>query len=260
MKPKLHLVTNCLNDFTGEDYDAAVQQVAEIGYAGVEIGHRMPEGVTDEQAARAIERAGLEVAAMSRGAQLAFGGSARSVVDAMNLFGCKHLTFGSTTFLSRGPFRRKSQIETTCGVINETLYAAREWGDFRVGVHNHEAEFALFEDRPVLDIMLEHLDPEVFLLLDTYWAQTAGADVAAFLDRAGDRVRGVHVKDGPCRRGEPNTAVGAGVMDWSEVLPAAERAEWFSVEIEGLDSETALKAAVASYAYLIGEGFAEGNR
>jgi len=257
VKPKLSLAFHSVSEAAARDFAGTVGRVADMGYLGVELG-RLPAGVDDQEAARIVAEVGLEVVTLGRGPELAFGSSRRPVVEAMAAYGCKRLVFGSTSFLARGPFKRMSQIVTTCGVVNETLYTAQEEG-FTAGIHNHEREFESFEGRPVMDIMLEHLDPGVFLLVDTYWMRTAGADPAAFLERMGARVPVIHVKDGPCRRGEPNTAVGRGGMDWPRILGAATGAQWFSVEIEGLDAEDVLRAASESAEYLTSEGFAEGR-
>ena len=45
-------------------------------------------------------------------------------------------------------------------------------------------------------MLAEHLAPEVVLEVDTYWAAAGGADVPALLDRLGDRVVALHIKDG----------------------------------------------------------------
>jgi sugar phosphate isomerase/epimerase len=46
----------------------------------------------------------------------------------------------------------------------------------------------------------------------------AGQDVPALLGRLGERVRYLHVKDGPVTRDDPMTAVGSGRMPVAEIL------------------------------------------
>ena len=57
-------------------------------------------------------------------------------------------------------------------MLNAGATVAREHG-LTVGYHNHWQEFDLVEGRPAYEHMLERLDPEVFLEVDTYWAMVA---------------------------------------------------------------------------------------
>jgi sugar phosphate isomerase/epimerase len=74
----------------------------------------------------------------------------------------------------------------------------------------------------------------VILEVDTYWAAVGGQDVPALLGRLGDRVRYLHVKDGPIgtREGDMMTAVGSGRMPVADVLAACPSAEWHVVELD----------------------------
>ena len=68
----------------------------------------------------------------------------------------------------------------------------------RLGYHNHFWELATIVDgRPALELFAELVDPALILQIDTYWAAVGGQDVPALLERLGDRVRLLHLKDGP---------------------------------------------------------------
>ena len=77
--------------------------------------------------------------------------------------------------------------------------AARARGPgLRLGYHNHDFELSsIVGGRPALEVLADALDPAVILEVDTYWAAVGGQDVPALLRRLGDRVRYLHVKDGP---------------------------------------------------------------
>ena len=60
---------------------------------------------------------------------------------------------------------------------------------------------ALIDGRPALEVFADLLDPSVRLEVDLYWATAGGAEPVALLQRLGDRVIAVHVKDGPMRPG-----------------------------------------------------------
>ncbi|BCT74732.1 hypothetical protein SCMU_05740 [Sinomonas cyclohexanicum] len=86
--------------------------------------------------------------------------------------------------------------------------------------------------------------------MDTYWAAVGGEDVPALLARLGDRVRFIHIKDGPLTL-EPKdqVAVGAGKMPVWDVLRAAGSVEVGVVELDDFAGEM-FDAVTDSLAYL----------
>lgn len=80
--------------------------------------------------------------------------------------------------------------------VNALTEQAKGHG-LRFGYHNHQWEFTNKVDgRPVYDLFVEELAPEVVLEVDTFWATVGGVDVPAVLRSLGDRVVAIHVKDG----------------------------------------------------------------
>jgi sugar phosphate isomerase/epimerase len=108
--------------------------------------------------------------------------------------------------------------------------------------------------------MLDCLDPAIFFEVDTYWVQTAGLDPATVLEELGRRAVLLHIKDGPAVKGEPQVAVGEGLLDFPGIVQAADStAEWLIVELD--DCATPMLGAVErSYRYLVGEGLAHGSK
>jgi sugar phosphate isomerase/epimerase len=116
--------------------------------------------------------------------------------------------------------------------LNEAAVRAAEHG-LRLGYHNHDFELSSrIGGRPALEVLADALDPAVILEVDTYWAAVGGQDVPGLLGRLGDRVRYLHVKDGPVTKDDPMTAVGGGVMPVAEILAAGSSAEWHVVELD----------------------------
>jgi sugar phosphate isomerase/epimerase len=92
-----------------------------------------------------------------------------------------------------------------------------------VGYHNHHFELQRrIGGRHALEVLADELPSSVLLEVDTYWALVGGADVPALLDRLGDRVIALHLKDGDgsleTRRQVP---LGAGLLPVREILAAA---------------------------------------
>jgi sugar phosphate isomerase/epimerase len=108
--------------------------------------------------------------------------------------------------------------------------------------------------------MLEYLSPDVFFEIDTYWVQTAGPDPAEVVKKLGQKAPFLHIKDGPCVKGEPMVAVGDGVMDFPSIIEAGEgTTEWLVVELDACATDM-MEAVKKSYDYLVGTGLARGNR
>jgi sugar phosphate isomerase/epimerase len=93
----------------------------------------------------------------------------------------------------------------------------------RVGYHNHEFELATrIDGRHALEVFADRLDPNVVLEVDTWWAHVGGADVPALLERLGDRVVALHLKDGDgSGGGHVQVPLGQGVLPVREILDAA---------------------------------------
>jgi sugar phosphate isomerase/epimerase len=67
---------------------------------------------------------------------------------------------------------------------------------FTFSYHNHSHEFIRTEcGETVMDILLSGFDAAVDLMPDTYWLQHGGADVRDFIEKHGNRVKILHVKD-----------------------------------------------------------------
>ena len=97
--------------------------------------------------------------------------------------------------------------------------------DIAVGYHNHWWEFGELDGTTALEAFADNLDPAVVLEIDTYWAQVGGVSAVSLLERLGDRVRFIHVKDGDISRDDrAQVAVGSGRMPVAEVLAAAPQA------------------------------------
>jgi sugar phosphate isomerase/epimerase len=139
--------------------------------------------------------------------------------------------------------------------LNEGAAKAADYG-LRFGYHNHWFELeSVIGGTTGLEILADALDENVLLEVDTYWAAVGGQDVPQLLARLGDRVRYLHVKDGPVTRDDPMTAVGQGRMPVADILAAAARAEWHVVELDRCATDM-LTAVRQSLEWLAGQGLA----
>jgi sugar phosphate isomerase/epimerase len=154
-------------------------------------------------------------------------------------------------------FADAEAVAVLAGELNQAAVTLADRG-LRVGYHNHDFELSsIVGGRPALELLADALDPAVILEVDTYWAAVGGQDVPALLGRLGDRVRYLHVKDGPIgTRDDVMTAVGSGRMPVADILAACPSAEWHVVELDRCATD--MFAAVGdSLAWLSAHGLAE---
>lgn len=226
------------------DLRGVIRQIAETGYTGLE-----PWGGVDPAAVAGLCREyGLTIP--SAHLPMPAGDAAATTFAAAETLGIQRLI---VPFLPPERFTSADSVKQIADDLNAAAQAAAVRG-FTLGYHNHDFEFVKIGERTAYDLLLDHLDPAVILEIDAYWVQTAGEDVAAWLQRLGRRAPLIHVKDGPAVKGQPMTAVGEGVVDYTKILPAAQ-ADWFIVELDACATDM-MTAVVKSYHTLSGEAFA----
>ena len=200
-------------------------RVAEFGYGAVE-----PYDVrTDPEQLRAdLDQAGLAVCSVHA--------NVLGEDDEVLLRGVRAVG-GGTVIVPWAPPERYADAEAIAGLAKELNQAAVKAADhgLRLGYHNHDFELSsIIGGRTGLEVLADALDPAVILEVDTYWAAVGGQDVPALLGRLGDRVRYLHVKDGPAisREEDMMVAVGSGRMPVADILAACPSAEWHVVELD----------------------------
>lgn len=98
----------------------------------------------------------------------------------------------------------------------------------RFAWHNHDFEMVALDggSRPIDHIL--DASPQIGWELDAAWIVRGGEDPVRWIERAGERVAALHVKDiAPAgeKRDEDGWAdVGTGTMDWAAIWRAAQRA------------------------------------
>jgi sugar phosphate isomerase/epimerase len=225
---------------------AVLRRIAAFGYGAVE-----PYDVrTDPEGLRAdLEEAGLAVCSvhakvLGADAEVLLRGTAAVGADT-----------AIVPWAEPGRFADAEGITGLARDLNEAAARAAGHG-LRLGYHNHDFELsARVGGRTGLEVLADALDPAVILEVDTYWAAVGGQDVPALLRRLGDRVRYLHVKDGPVTKDDPMTAVGSGRMPVAEILAACPSAEWHVVELDRCATDM-LTAVGDSLAWLASRGLA----
>jgi sugar phosphate isomerase/epimerase len=133
--------------------------------------------------------------------------------------------------------------------LNVLVDPAQDLG-LKIGYHNHWWEFSKLPDGTLpYDVLVDHLDPRVVLEVDTYWALVGGVDPASLIQAREERVRYLHVKDGPIDETAPHVAVGQGKVNVPRILSASRSIDWYVVELDESDGDI-WEALESSVAYL----------
>jgi sugar phosphate isomerase/epimerase len=151
-------------------------------------------------------------------------------------------------------WKDRGEIEMIADRLNELSPQAAAHG-LTIGYHNHAHELeARIDEKHALEHFADLLAPEVVLEVDLYWAAVGGADLVPLLQRLGDRVRFVHVKDGVLPGSiEDQVPAGQGDVPLDSALDAATGAELAVVEFDAFRGDI-LQGIAASFSYLTSKG------
>lgn len=197
------------------DLTGTLQRLADLGLTRVEPYNML--GFGDELAA-ALRSSGLSAPTTHQG----FIGS--STDELARVFSVASSMGIGTVIDPHVPTDRWQQAEdvrATAEGLNAAARVAAEHG-ITVGYHNHAHEIASrIEGTSALEYFAGLLADEVVLEVDAYWVAVGGDDAVPLIQRLGNRVVAVHVKDGP---GTPDTkaqvAVGSGSQPVAELIAA----------------------------------------
>ncbi len=141
-------------------------------------------------------------------------------------------------FVGPDNWQDHDSVARTAEALNGAAEAAGKRG-LRVGYHNHHFELeSTIDGTTALEHFATLLDPAVVLEVDTYWAATGGADPVALLGRLGDRVRFIHIKDGPATLDtKAQVPAGEGTLPIWDIIDAAAGLEVGIVEFDDYDGD-----------------------
>ncbi|MFL0564494.1 sugar phosphate isomerase/epimerase family protein [Microbacterium sp. 179-I 1D1 NHS] len=152
--------------------------------------------------------------------------------------------------------------------LNRLVETAAGFG-MSVGYHNHAQEFVKsFDGQTAYERFLELTDDRVQIELDLFWALTGGQDVPALVERLGDRLVAVHVKDGVAPASNPwapgadefgsdsleQLRAGTGDVPLAASLKAGTGIQYAVIEYDKAPGDV-FEDIAASYAFLKDGGF-----
>lgn len=243
------------------DSDDALRRISALGFRAVEpFGLGQPSSATErtERAERLRRQLnGYGLIAPSLHARIPPADEHHAFLDELSILGARYVIApvpGAVEGAGKKPLDSVDGIKALAERLNEFAEAAEPRG-IAVGYHNHSFEWEpLSGGSPAFDALWRYLDPRVIAEVDIYWAAVAGQDPARVARDLGERAQLLHVKDGPARGREPQTAIGTGTIDIDSVLAAATHARWHVIELDDCETDI-FEAAGTGAEWLVRKGW-----
>lgn len=239
MSYSLQLYT--LRNAIQEDLPGTIRKVAEIGFTQVEPYNFV---ATAAELGAALKENGLTAPS---------GHAPLLSQDQDEIFTAARELGISTVidpFLPAEHWQKAEDIQATAAKLNAAARKGAEYG-IRVGYHNHAWELeSSIEGRTALEYFADLLDPELVLEVDTYWVAVGGQDPVDILAKLGDRVKFIHIKDGPLNTDtKAQQPAGQGKIAVWDVIGAAKSLEVGVVEFDDYSGDI-FDGIAQSLAYL----------
>lgn len=214
--------------YTLRDVDATLVELPELvaaaGFDGVEfagLDDPDPVAVAEALDAAALDVAGAHVDVDRVEADLdAVAGTYRSL-------GCDTIVVPR---LDEACFADEAAVDATARRLSNLAVRVEEHG-LRLLYHNHDHEFVRLDELTAFERLVDATSDRVGFELDVGWAAIAGHDPVDLVERFGDRIPVVHLKDVDAESGEP-VDLGEGDVDVDGCVRAARGAdvEWLVFE------------------------------
>jgi sugar phosphate isomerase/epimerase len=220
--------------YTLRDYGSLEEQLqlaADSGYRYIEtVGDH---GVTAEEMNTLLDRYGLQVASSHFGLD-ALQSDLEGVIAFSEAVGNTNVVM---PYLGEEDRPQDAAGWQELGAELNDIGAQLQESGMQLAYHNHDFEMAELDGELIIDHILGAAEPENLMWqADVAWIDRGGQDPAQLLSDHAGRVITVHAKDNaPEGENEDEggwAAVGEGVLNWDEILPAARDAgaQWYIVE------------------------------
>ena len=186
MKQKYGLQLYSVRDSMKVDFEGTIKKVAEMGYSYVEFAGFF--GRTAEEVKALLEECGLGVC----GSHSSIDDLQPETIEETIRY---HKAIGNENYiLPSSSCSTEERLEESLRIINAAQPMLNAAG-IRLSFHNHSREFESTLWGTTVYSQLE-LRTNIDFQLDTYWAWNANTDPVRVMERLGDRISTIHLKDG----------------------------------------------------------------
>ena len=233
-----------------KDFDSALEQVAKMGFAGVEFaGYFTYEGKAKELKQK-LDDLNLKVAGTHIGMNLIREAALPATIEFHRAIGCSFLIVPGD-----GAFADPEKSKPLAEEFNKVAETLKPLG-MACGYHNHTNEFKKDGDRTYWELFAERTGKDVILQQDCGWSATAGMNPVELIRKYPGRTRSVHFKPAVIGADSGKKAIlGQDSVDWGSVYRACAAVggtEWIVVEQEQYpDARPAMECTRDSLAGLL---------
>jgi sugar phosphate isomerase/epimerase len=219
-----------VRDDCGRDFDAALEQVAAMGFEGVEFaGYYTYAGRAPELRKR-LDALKLKAEGTHLSIDTLQGDALKKTIDFHQAIGCRFLIVPSNP-----DFVDPEKSKALADKFNQIADTLKPLG-MACGYHNHVNEFKKDGDKTFWDLFAERTSKDVILQQDCGWTAAAGFDPAVYVKKYPGRTRTTHFKpyaptDNPAKK----PILGQDSVDWAAVYDACASVggtDWIVVEQE----------------------------
>ena len=253
MTQKIGLNMYSLRDLCGDEsaLNDTFASVRKIGYRYVQISGI--SSVEPDAIANAM-RANDLAACATHLSWDRFTDETDAVIELHRLYGTTHSAIGGLPqeYFSTDGLTRF--VEEATDVLPKLRAAGLDFS-----YHNHNHEFAHYEGAPWIDGLYKLGAPlGINFEVDTYWVVAGGADPVAYMNRFGESMSIIHVKDMIVtpKREQRFSPVGSGNLNWAGIFEVVRSApiEFVIVEQDTHYDDDPLRNVEASFSFLAKSG------
>ncbi len=235
-----------------KDFDAALEQVAKMGFEGVEFAGYYGYQNKPAELRKRLDGLKLKAAGTHISTALFRDDALQNTIEFHQAIGCNFLIVpGDAAFTD--PEKSKALAE----VFNRAAEALKPHG-MACGFHNHTAEFRKDGNKTYWDLFAERTVKDVVLQQDCGWTAAAGLDPVEYVKKYPGRTRTVHFKptvvEADKGKSDKKAILGQDSVDWAAVYAACSAVggtEWIIVEQETYpDEKPAMECTAESLAGL----------
>jgi sugar phosphate isomerase/epimerase len=213
-----------------QDFDAALAQVAAMGFEGVEFAGYYGYAGRAAELRKRLDALHLKAAGTHIALPTLEGDKLKETIEFHQVIGCPFLVVPSNPAFT-DPEKSKALAETF-NKVAEVLKPLK----MACGYHNHTGEFKKDGDKTFWDLFAERTSRDVILQQDCGWTLAAGYDPVEYVKKYPGRTRTTHFKP-TVKAGEEGRKpiLGQDSVDWAGVYAACQAVggtEWVVVEQE----------------------------
>ena len=205
-----------------KNIEKAYLPLIELGIKSFEVARIDFIKKNAEELKRLVDKYGIEIKAIQVKPKYVYG-AFDEIVDFCKTVGCKRVV------ISMIPFSvilgKEDKFYSFIDTLDAQYERYHEKG-ITLALHHHNWEYVRLKNgKTRMDELLAGTE-KIRIVHDTYWTAGCGIDPAREIERFGDRLIGVHLRDlthsaKGLKVNASNCAIGDGVIDFNRVIPAA---------------------------------------